>query len=981
MKKITVLLLLLLFPLFSKAQQLENDAFTYTHEATLALVPLLQADEALYKNSILYDRVMGLASLRDMNTNVATNGVHFQRAWQELYNARLLPTTKHIPLIDLKQITNHYQKQNTIPVGLINIDFTQFTNTTLEDFENDNVTVTQLVNRNRATSPSPYEDRHLFLASPSTTAAIETATNTPVTFKTDIFVLDQATLPFYNVQVTYNNTTKTIIQNGAFVNANFTYSFATSGLKTLEFKATYTNGKQLISTATINVKVINVLHRSNAPEPIIATEPFKGYDEATDCEGNCFGEGEYQIFFGNDTNNVERTTLQKPIIILDGFDPGDTRKISKENGSIVQLIDNDFKEQNMEKFKAAGFDVVILNFPNYPIRTENKSVFNPTTNQYINISTNIYRDGGADYIERNANVLKALIAELNGKLVANGSTEKLKIIGPSMGGLISRVALTQMEQANQNHNADIWVSFDSPHLGANIPIGLQYFFTFMELGQVEMLKSPAAKQMLLIQNPPPFTVQELANQFGAGSWIYNLLIKEMEKYPGNYSFRNTFKNLLNNLGFPNNTNRNLALINGSINGTRQGTPKGLELDVDLDVLRTPLGSLGRYQIKTFATHDGGRHKIFERYKRVFIFKNTKSVYLVDNSGNGSLDNSPGGTFNMKNEFESALGITLPLTNANAGIAIDNLLKEPNEPSNFGLRLITPIILGAFGTTVYLNLNQGSPAFIPTKSSLAFSGSNKSWHENIGSRDLVCTGETPFDSYFAPEENEPHVTLNSKNMAWLIEEINGNPQEASTYLPTSIRLVATSGGNAVCYDQYTTFSTSLGTSCINKEIIWSVSNNLTIIENNTTSIRVGAKYSSSSGDGWVKAVIGATPLIANVEVGKPITSAMQFNRLESTNFQSNQWNLLGIYYNGALDISRYTWQWQVPSSAIRHTSPNHSYINFSPNVSQSTQIYIRARASNDCGYSNWYGKWFNIIKATNPCKDGSRLPCNDSVIEY
>tara|TARA_R110001592_G_scaffold272356_1_gene539073 strand:+ start:992 stop:1690 length:699 start_codon:yes stop_codon:yes gene_type:complete len=231
MKKITVLLLLLLFPLFSSSQQLENDALTYTHETTLALAPLLQADEALYKNSILYDRIMGLASLREVNTNIATNGVHFQRAWQELYNARLQPTTKHIPLIDLKQITNHYQKQNIIPVGLINIDFTQFTNTTLEDFENDNVTITQLVNRNRATSPSPYEDKHLFLASPSTTAAIKTGASTPVTFKTDVFVLDQANLPFHNVQVTYNNTTKTIIQNGTFVNTNFTYSFATSGLK------------------------------------------------------------------------------------------------------------------------------------------------------------------------------------------------------------------------------------------------------------------------------------------------------------------------------------------------------------------------------------------------------------------------------------------------------------------------------------------------------------------------------------------------------------------------------------------------------------------------------------------------------------------------------------------------------------------------------------------------------------------------------
>ena len=388
----------------------------------------------------------------------------------------------------------------------------------------------------------------------------------------------------------------------------------------------------------------------------------------------CFGEGEYQIFFGDDANEVQRTSLKKPIIILDGFDPGDTRKIDNGSGSIVDLIDNQGNEANMNEFKKAGFDVVILNFPNYPIRTENKSVFNPTTNQYVTISTDIYRDGGADYIERNANVLKALITKLNGKLVANGSTEKLKIIGPSMGGLISRVALTQMEQANQNHNTDIWVSFDSPHLGANIPVGLQYFFNYMELDQVEMLKTPAARQMLLTQ-----VVEQT------------------------YTTRNTFNNLLNTLGFPSNTTRNLALVNGSINGTRQGAPKTTMLDVDVKIVKTILGSLGRYKIKTFATHDGGRHKIFERYKRALFFKNTHAAYLIDNTGKGSLDNSPGGTYDMKNEFESFLGTELPLTNSNAGIAVNSYLNVTDQPARWLVDAIVQLILLRTNSSIYLDM--------------------------------------------------------------------------------------------------------------------------------------------------------------------------------------------------------------------------------------------------------------------------------------
>ena len=55
------------------------------------------------------------------------------------------------------------------------------------------------------------------------------------------------------------------------------------------------------------------------------------------------------------------------------------------------------------------------------------------------------------------------------------------VIGPSMGGLITRYALAYMEQqlantgdnAKWNHETRLWVSFDAPHQGANIPFGVQ----------------------------------------------------------------------------------------------------------------------------------------------------------------------------------------------------------------------------------------------------------------------------------------------------------------------------------------------------------------------------------------------------------------------------------------------------------------------------------------------------------------------------
>src|SRR5690554_3627754 len=116
---------------------------------------------------------------------------------------------------------------------------------------------------------------------------------------------------------------------------------------------------------------------------------FKGYDEGIETQGF----GEYRIFYRklNDSWDVCADNIVKPVIIIDGFDPGDEREIVK--------VDNKDGIWDMLKFKdggdfpvsrhlgdslrSLGYDVIVLNFPEY-------------------IINGINRDGGADYIERNA---------------------------------------------------------------------------------------------------------------------------------------------------------------------------------------------------------------------------------------------------------------------------------------------------------------------------------------------------------------------------------------------------------------------------------------------------------------------------------------------------------------------------------------------------------------------------------------------------
>ena len=86
-------------------------------------------------------------------------------------------------------------------------------------------------------------------------------------------------------------------------------------------------------------------------------------------------------------------------------------------------------------------------------------------------------DEGGTYIERNAYLLKSLIENVNSQKFTDN---KLVVVGASMGGLVSRYALGYMEKNGYNHDTRLFISFDSPQLGANVPLGLQSWLKFFK---------------------------------------------------------------------------------------------------------------------------------------------------------------------------------------------------------------------------------------------------------------------------------------------------------------------------------------------------------------------------------------------------------------------------------------------------------------------------------------------------------------------
>ncbi len=78
-------------------------------------------------------------------------------------------------------------------------------------------------------------------------------------------------------------------------------------------------------------------------------------------------------------------------------------------------------------------------------------------------------------IRANAKLLTIMIDEINEMKAEAGSMETNVILGQSMGGLVARYALKTMENSDRPHEVTTYISHDSPHLGANVPLGAQYF--------------------------------------------------------------------------------------------------------------------------------------------------------------------------------------------------------------------------------------------------------------------------------------------------------------------------------------------------------------------------------------------------------------------------------------------------------------------------------------------------------------------------
>jgi len=766
-------------------------------------------------------------------------------------------------------------------------------------------------------------------------------------------------------------------------NQTGTINIPNEGILNFIATVTYTNGQQFINKSRIIVSSSGSNNRVAGADP--ETEPcfsevvsstilFQGYDEPQAYKGI----NTVNYYYRNGVScNKTKQTINKPIIVVDGFDPTNKRLAEKIRTEAFFFVNQNGNPDNLGTIlRAQGYDIIIVNHPDYTEGT--RTIQTPNGPQTIDRLIH----GGGDYIERNAMVLVKIIQDINAQLPL-GSTEKIVIVGPSMGGQISRIALKYMENNNINHNCRLWVSFDSPHKGSVLPIGLQgmakaFSALFYKADALlrDQINSPAAKQELIHHH--------LSNsELPAGA-------------PG---FFDRYYNYINTLGWPQNL-RKIAGNSGAHNGAQQNPGftcnNALHIHSDAgaltiitDIFGVPTVSDAYVKLspsKSQVCCNTAYIKMLYKGEELINFtqfaQNNSTIY------NQSLEMLPGGFYPGFKEITDSLKSTDQVI---FNSKIDEISWKRRKKGKY------PDVTKAFDNHTH----------IPIASALGYGlgpspNPNRKWDDNVSQLNLAipCEGEIPFDGYFGPLTfNTLHDSLFNDQALWLLDEINAIPR--SFKKQRTVIIQADQNNPLLCAGQTRVFyipnapagmTYTWSTSHAFLEIISGQGTSTVTIKHNGPASYQGSIYSIScqaSGDCYI--INNITPFDIYVGIqpvqgwyNSPYNPSEPLNPSAPLEFN---WNdaCFGQYINTNMSVwpgTTVTWQdagnsggitwWQNGNNITFYFSDPNAYAYFSVTTTNAcgsnTVVYrFRAVSDGDCG-----GPPLRMSIAPNPANDKTEI---------
>jgi hypothetical protein len=154
------------------------------------------------------------------------------------------------------------------------------------------------------------------------------------------------------------------------------------------------------------------------------------------------------------------TEIRKPFIVINGFE---TPALEEFFGfTLLGLLDNlrftgtPTSNSLIDDLESSNYDILFIDFADE-----------------------------TEALEINARLVDEAIREINARKHQAGSSEQNVVVGISMGGVVGKLGLLDMEAAGEQHESAVFFSMDSPLRGANIPLGAQFAVDHLESVRVE----------------------------------------------------------------------------------------------------------------------------------------------------------------------------------------------------------------------------------------------------------------------------------------------------------------------------------------------------------------------------------------------------------------------------------------------------------------------------------------------------------------
>jgi hypothetical protein len=428
-------------------------------------------------------------------------------------------------------------------------------------------------------------------------------------------------------------------------------------------------------------------------------------------------------------NNLVTGKYKKPLIVSQGFDP--------EFGSSKQFNYNQF----------------ITMLTSQDGGTANSSFLRDYYNQGYEIVLVLYKNPGAS-IEKQSYAFQGVMKHIHEHSEHN--KVPLALIGPSMGGLIVRHAVSTYRDRfgfidGRGARRSImvpplshFIAFDSPNRGAVIPMNVQNFIDYFSgLNQSAKtlhsnLNSPAAKQMLVTHITQPYkegTKKTQQNTF---------LFENAKTLQGGFLARLNHPDMLRKLDLHNTYSTDptlklhkVAIANGS------GSARGHNLTMFSEYAHGEGRRLGTWfvQVKMSSAPNS---IFFADYDKLGL---GRTAYTHTTHEPFAIENAPGGFRNsysqVKTQFENSTA---------GGLSYNWRTWHSNFVNH---------------------------SFIPTMSALGFlaekntfwgANNHTAWNSQFSTL-LNRTNESIFDVLYAPSVNEVHVQLTKQNIQWIKQELS------------------------------------------------------------------------------------------------------------------------------------------------------------------------------------------------------------------